>query len=276
MALKAETKTKLKAFGLDVDKLIAAVIADAETDYEVPEVTVFKTEELETRDNNKISEGKKLGEKEGETRGKELAAKALKKKFAIEDEATKDIDKVVDMVNAKVGAGDAGLKEQVALLLKDKEMLTVKVSEVEKQAKAASFDAQLISMFPATRTADLRDSERLALAKMDLSFEEVEGKQVVKRNGEILRDKTTQNPIAVNTAITDYFAERKWAAAPGSGGRGGVDNPPGGGGTGGARKRSQVEEQWLKDNPGGNPISPEFQKYMETAAKDIPDFDYYN
>lgn len=271
--LKQAAKDAIKAMGFDVDKLIEGIKADAEVDVVIPEGTLIKTADLEARDVNKMAEGKRLGETEGEKKGRELAAKALKKKFALADDVPADIDKVVEAVHTQVGKGDVGLKEQIALLQKDKETLATEKTQLQLQAKASSFDSTLISSFPANRAADLTDAERLVLLKSALTFEEVEGKQVVKKNGEILRDKTTQNPIPASQAITDYFTERKWIAPAGPGGRGGGDNPAGGGGAG-MKSLTKFTEKWKAENPSGNPISPEFDAALATHAKDIPDFDY--
>ena len=48
--LKKETAEKIKSFGFDVDKLIAAIKDEAEVDYTVPDVQVFKASDLEARD----------------------------------------------------------------------------------------------------------------------------------------------------------------------------------------------------------------------------------
>src|SRR5689334_10327152 len=98
--LKVATKEAIKALGLDPDKLIEAVKAETEVDYEVPtEVTVIKNTDLETRDNNNKALGKTEGESAGEKKGKELAAKAFKKKFNLPETVPADIDKVVEAVN---------------------------------------------------------------------------------------------------------------------------------------------------------------------------------
>lgn len=273
MALKTDAIEKIKKFGLDVDKLIAAIKDDNEVDIEIPEMEVMKAEDLIARDSNKIAEGKKLGEKEGEAKGKELAAKAFRKKFALEDAVGNDIDKVVEAVNTKLATGDEGLKKQIELLQKDKELLQNEKTSLETKANQAVFDSQLISFFPANRTADLKDSERLALAKMDLTFEQVDGKYVAKRNGEIVRDKNTQNPLPINQVITDCFSERKWVGSQGGeGGRGGGDNPLNGGGTKGVKKYSEFEEKWKAENPDKNELSIEFQEALGKHAKEHVDF----
>lgn len=278
MALKQEVKDALKnTYGLDVDKLIDAVKAEAEVDFPIEkEVTVLKNTDLATRDQNKIDEGKKEGEKTGETKGRELASKAFKKKFSLEDSVPNDPDKVVEAVNAKLNKGDAALQEQVAALIKDKEKLVEEKTQLQTAAQQAAFDSQLIGMFPASRSADLKDSERLALLKMDLTFETVDGRTVVKRNGQILQDKNTHAALPLNQVISDYFTERKWHAKNSAGGRGGEDNPPGGGGTAGVKKASEFQEKWKAENPGKNLISPEFHDALSKHAKEIPDFDWHN
>jgi hypothetical protein len=277
--LKQAVKDKLKTFGLDVDKLIEAVTATAETDYAVPEdITVIKTVDLEARDTNNKNAGKTEGESVGEKKGKELAAKAFKRKFNLEDTIPADVDKVVEAVNVKLNKGDAGLQEQITLLQRDKESLLTEKQQLEQKAAAAAFDAELISHFPSTRTADLTDAERLALVKMNLGFETVDGKQVVKRNGEVVRDKATQNPLAVKDVIGTLFTEKKWVAADGgagAGGRGGGDNTGGGSGAG-IKKLSGYKEKWKAENPGIDENGPAFQDAIGKHAKDIPDFDWYN
>jgi len=275
MALKTADKDKLKALHLDVDKLIAAITATEEVDFAVPEVTAFTAEQLETRDNTKVAEGKRIGEPEGEKKGKELAAKALKKKFGIEDES-KDLDKVVDLVNAKVATGDQGLKEQVAALLKDKETLQGTIAEKDKVIAGAKFDNDLLSFFPANRGNGLADDERLAIIKSKFQFETVDGKVVAKRDGQTITDPKTHAPLPVKDVIGNYFTERKWVGEGPTGGRGGDDTPPPGGGGTGIKTRSAAEAQWKKENPTGNPVSPEFQTYLDNVAKDVTDFDYYN
>lgn len=274
MPLTAEDREKLKGFGLDVEKLEAAVKADTETSIEISDdVVVMKKTELTTRDENNKTLGKKEGETEGEKKGKELAAKDLKRKFGIEDES-KDLAKVVELVNAKVATGDVGLKQQNDLLIQDKEKLQAELDKEKGVSAAAAFDSKLITYFPANRDTGLKDGERLILMKQELTFEQVDGKTITKRNGEVVRDPKTQDPLPPDRVVPDYFTERKWASVVGPGGRGGGDNNPGGGT--GLKKLSQVQEQWQKDNPTGNLVSPEFQSHLETVMKEVPDFDVYN
>lgn len=274
--LPTATKEAIKALGIDPDKLIEAIKAETEVAVDVPtEVTVIKNTDLETRDNNNKALGKTEGETAGEKKGKELAAKAFRKKFNLAETVPADIEKVVEAVNTTLAKGDEGLKEQVSLLQRDKDTLATQLQQEQAKAKAASFDAQLISQFPAGRTADLTDAERLVLVKSALQIEEVDGKTVVKKNGEILRDATTKDPLPINKAISDYFSERKWVGQEGgAGGRGGSNNPPGSGA--GIKKESEYQQKWLAENPGKNALSDDYVTSLNKHAKETPDFDMYS
>ncbi len=276
MALKQDAKDKLKSvFKLDIDKLIAAAIATEEVDLVLPaDVTVLTAADLTTRDENMKAVGKKEGETIGETKGKEVTVKKIAKKMALDETLIgNDIDKLEAEVQKKFKAGDAGLQEQVNALIADKERLTGEVTQERTKAQQAAFESSLISMFPANRTADLKDSERLLLIKNELQFETVDGKTVVKRGGQIVADPNTHAPLPIDKVLTDIFTERKWSTpAAGDGGRGGGNS--GNPGTGGIKKLSAFSEKWKAENPGKNEVSPEFDTALQAHTKDNVDFDF--
>lgn len=266
--LKTETKEALKKLGFDVEKLVAATVHADEQDFTMPEINNVTEADLATRD----SESKKEGIKEGKKNGISIATKTLAEKFNI---PVADIDlnrpeSLVDRLNANFAGGDATLKEQIKLLQADKVTLTSEKESAVKEAKQSMFDRDLITKFPAGRTKIMTDAELLNNVKLGLQFEDVEGVTVVKKGGEILRDATTKAPIAIDKAIGDYFAERKWIEADGgNGGRGGGDNSNNG--NGGVKKLSQFIENWEKE--GKNPMSVEFQTALGAAVKVTTDFD---
>jgi hypothetical protein len=275
--LKTEIKDKLKSiFKMDVDKLIAAITATEEVDFELPaEVTLLTNADLSARDENKIREGKAQGETIGETKGREIAVKKMAKKMGLDEIAIgNDIDKLEAAAQTKFKAGDAGLQAQVDGLLKDKETLSAEITTERTKAQQATFDATLISMFPANRTSDLKDNERLMLLKNELQFETVDGKTVVKRNGQLMQDAATHAPLAIDKVLSTVFTDRKWVgAASNEGGRGG-SNSATGSGTGGIKKLSAYSEKWIAENPGKNAVSPEFDAALATHVKANTDFDY--
>lgn len=271
--LKKEVADKIKGFGFDVDKLIAAIKDDAEVDYEVPAIEVFTADQLVTRDANTKVEAKREGVAEGKAAGLEIAGKAIAKKFNLPATVnTKDLDKVVEAVNTTVATGDEGLRQQVSLLQQDKDTLLREKETLAQQTKALGLDKNLISFFPANRDQSiLNDDERLMIVKNSLQFEEVDGKTVVKKNGEVLRHPKTQDPLAPKDAIETLFTERKWISESAGGGRGGgnASAAASGGGTGGVRTFKAAQDKWLSENPNGNVISPECTAYVGAIAKEV-------
>lgn len=282
MPIKKEDLDKLKTTlkGVDVDKMIAAAVATDEQPFEVPaDLSVLTAAELSARDANVTATAQRAGEATGETKGKELAAKAFRKKFNLPDTIGVDIDKVVEAVNTELNKGDAGLKEQVTKLLADKTELETKVKETESKATAALFDAELIGMFPAGRTGDLQDHERLMLIKNQIEFVDVDGKKAakLKKDGKIIEDSATHAPLPLDQAMKTIFTERKWIGEGGGGnegGRGGGNSGGGAGGSAGIKQMSKYIEQWKVNNPGKNHVSPEFDADLAKHTKDVTDFDW--
>lgn len=286
MALKKEVIEKIKAYGFDVDKLIEAAKADSEVDFEVPEFVAISQKDLDARDANKKAEGVK----EGEAGAKSTFIKEAAKRLNIDFKGERIGDLVKEIETKINSSDDVKVKElttQINLLQKDKETLTSQYESEKTRAQQAQFDAELISMFPQNRTPDLSDRERLALAKMNLTFEQLDGKLVVKRNGELVRDAKSQNPLPVDQVVKDFFTEKKWindgTAATGAnppanpGGRGGADKPPPQTGTGMSHIKTSTdfEKHWKEQNPGKPTMSPEYTAAISKHMKEVPDFNAY-
>ena len=270
--LKKADKLKLKALGFDPDKLVTAITAEDEQDITIPEINNLTEEELTVRDANTIKAARKSIFDEGKTAGIEQTNKAFAKKFNIDEAVNKDFDKIVEGIQTNL-TKDGELTKQINLLQSDKTRLENELQAEKTNTSKAKQDMDLISYFPANRTG-LTDKEFLMLTKGSLSIEEVDGVTVVKKDGNVLRDTKTQAPIPVKDAVTALFTERKWVGkAEGGGGRGGNDNPGGSGA--GIKKFSEAEAQFLKDNPGANVISPQFETYVQGLAK-AGDFDFDN
>ena len=276
MALKKETIDKLKTFGIDIDKLIAAHTAEGEQELELPELTALTPAQLTERDNVKIAEGKK----QGETEARSILVKELSKSLNVELKGERIADVVSEIQAFANKNGDEKVKllqDQVTALTSDKSKLTGEIAEIKNSLSAAKFDSELIGLFPANRGAGLSDTERLTLIKNSISFETVDGKQVAKRDGVVMTDPVTHAPLPAAKVIEGYFAEKPLLLGNVSnqapGGRGGSDNPSGGGMTG-IKKFSEAEKAWKAQNPDGNPASPDFMNYVNKLAKDDPSFDY--
>lgn len=271
--LNTQSIEKLKALGLDVDAITAAIKSDVETEITIPDLVPITQAELDIRDSNNKEAGKKLGESET----KATLTKEVAKKLGIELKG----DRIGDLVNdiqQKINASDdtklKDLNEQIKLLQADKATLSKEFTTMQKEAKQKAFDADLLSHLPTDVLTEFSPAEKLAVLKTKLVFEEVDGKTVAKKGSEILRDKNTQNPLELKDAISAAFADYKKTPAP-QGGRGGKDMPPAPGAAG-AKSMSQLKESWQKENPDKNPMSPEFTAHAAKVMKENPDFDAYN
>lgn len=276
--LKKETLDKIKGYGFDVDKLLAAIKDEKEVDYPVPEFVPMTQAELDTRDAGKIAEGKTTGE----TEARKTFVKEVGTRLGFTPKGERIGDLVTDLQTKINATGDDKVKtlqDQVNLLMKDKETLSTQLDSEKQTASKAVFEAELLGHLPAGRGKNLRDDERIMIMNKEITWDLVDGKRVAKRNGEILKDPKTHAPLPAPEVVKLYATERGWdkeaAAGGGAGGRGG-GNDGSGGGAGGQKKYSQVKEQWIKDNPDKNPTSTEFTNYVNKIAKDTPDFDMYS
>jgi hypothetical protein len=261
--LKKETKDSLVALGFDVDKLVEAAIHAVEQDFTMPEIKNYSDADLAVRDENSKKEGKKEGKKDGIA----IATKVIADKFGITDADLSKPDSIVEKL-MDLTKGESTLKDQIKKLQDDKVTLLAEKETAVGAVKSAMFDRDIITKFPANRTKLMNDAELLSLVKGNLAFEEVEGITLVKKNGEILRDATTKNPLPLEAAINSLFTERNWVEASANGGRGGGDRLNNGGGM---KKYSQVEDAWVAE--GKNVMSPEFHAHLQKIAKATTDFD---
>lgn len=272
MALKKADLDKIAGLlKLDSKALAEAIAAPEEKDITIPELSIFTPEELTTRDTAQKAEGKREGETAGKDAGREIAVKEIKKAFGIEIEG-KDIPKVVEAVKTQLAKGDEGLKQQVELLQKKVADGETERAQLASVAESVKLDTQLLGLFPKNRIETIADGEFLTLLKSSLSIETVDGKQVVKKGGEILRDPKTTNPLPLADAVAGYFTERKWVGEVQQtpGGRGGGDTPPGGK----AGKMSEAVKSW--EASGKSAASAEFQAHVNSLVKENPDFDLMN
>jgi len=277
--LKKETIDKIKGYGFDVDKLIAAIKEEKEVDYTVPEFEAFTTDQLATRDAGKVADGKK----EGETEARKTFVAEVGKRLGFTPKGERIGDLVTDLQAKFNTTGDEKVKtlqDQVNALSKDKETLEGQLGTERTSAAQARFEAQLVGYLPQGRSNLLRDDERILMLTRDITFELVDGKRIAKRNGEVIKDPKTHAPLPEKDVVGLYAKERGWdkegAGGGGSGGRGGGSDGGGGGGAAGLKTYSAVKDQWVKDNPGKNPTSPEFTDHVNKIAKDTKDFDMYS
>lgn len=244
---------------LDEAKLEAAIKAEAEVEVEgfnpeQPGVQVFTDEELATRD----TEAVRKKTKELQDAGIEIAVKKMKQATGFNEYDGRDpVEFVNQFKDSTLKAAKLEPAAQVAEKEKQITALTTSLAQAKKEAEDARSmitgikrERDIIAKFPAGRTGDLSDDERLLLFNARFEPVEVEGVGTVwkdRTTGEELRDGKTGKATATDAVISNFFTEKKWVAAPTppKGGRGGSDSPAGGGPAGGKpAKWSEAKATW--------------------------------
>lgn len=258
---------------IDPVKLKAAIASDKEEDVEIAEdLNVLTTPELKSRDDNQYATGKKAGSK--------MTIDGLKKKHEVEA-ADDDPEKFVENLKAKFKKEldtnpDARIAEKDKELTKAKSLLKEandKADRYESEKTQILGDVKLLSMLPNNRLETMNNDEYLALTKSAIKIETREGKEVAIRNGVVVTDSKTMDPIAPAKVISDYYAERKWVKDPvdDKKGRGGGNSNPGGGAGGKYAKLSDVRA--AMEAEGINANGEEGNRRIAAAIKDNPEMD---
>lgn len=210
--LKKETIIAMAtALKMDLTAVNAAIAAETET--EVPftpaSLKVFTDAELASREETLKTNHEKAG--------MEIAIKNLKVDTGIEYEG-KDPKKFVAELKAKTlkeaniqesdkikeaNATIEGLRANIATLTTEKEGIL-------KESKTAQLDSDILSWTIDKKPDNLSNKEWLAMIKLNNEIAEHDGQLVVKREGQIVANKTDLKPIAAKDALVSYIDERKW------------------------------------------------------------------
>ena len=274
MALTAKSKEALSKLGIPIEDLIKAITNSAETDITIPEGEFFTPEQLTEMKGNLQKEY----EKQGEAKGLQILQKEVAKRMGLEVKSDR-IGDFVDALKGEIGkTGDEKVKmlqEQVDLLTKDKEAFTAQIAEKESQYAQLQRSVTIKGMFPENKSKLLTDDEYLGIINSTYKFEEVDGKMIVKKGEEILKDPKTHSPIAPKEAISQLFTERQWVETGGgqngnnnnSGGRGGQNSNSGGGKP---LTKTAFNEQYQNKYPGealaGAKYFDEFSQFIRDGG----------
>jgi len=261
----------LKANKIDVDALVKAHTAEEETEVTLPTGKILTDEQLTERDSNV----KLAAIKEGEDKAIEIAKSELKKR-GLEVQGSRWGD-IVNEVNEKINKDKDGklqqLQEQNSLLLKDNEKYKNEATEAVNRVGKAEFEFGVLASLP-KNDLGLSPKETLAVLQMR-GFEPVKGDKGVmwNKNGEPIKDGATHAPMADTDAVKHIWGELGWKteAAP-AGGRGITGT--GATGTGGIATMADAKKAFKAANPNTGIVSPEFEAFVDAAAKSNPAFDY--
>lgn len=220
---------------LEAGTLQGALDNKEEVEITIPEIVSLKKADFETRlKNEKDAEYKK-----GKIAGEEMLIKDAREKFGLSFEG-KSMDNFVEAFQKKI-LDDAKitpdekikekdktikqLRDNIARIESDKQLLA---SQFEMEKKTISINNAIFSAIPDKAVTDkFGRTDILALFNANgYAVDIEEGKHIVKKNGEVIKDATTLVPLDLNKVVSDFVTSKGLLQTSG-GGRGEGD---GGGG----------------------------------------------
>lgn len=279
MIKKESLISLLVKVGIAADETKAKELVEATDEQEVtlPDTTKIFTAEAYS----KLTENLKT---DGIKAGKEIAIKDLKEKTGLEFEG-KNPDKFIEEFKAHV-AKEAGTSVDEKVKSRDKTIVELKTAlQTAKDEKDAVIrektqiqkDTSLMRLLPKNRDDRFSDQMYLTSIKSEYEFTEEEGKPVVKKNGEVMKDDQF-NPVTYESVISKHFTDAKWIKEEGEGGSGGAG---GQGGRGGGNKGGGAAGTFLSmseftknlEEKGIHPGSEQATHLLQEALKTNPQMD---
>jgi len=263
--LKKETiKSVAKLLKLDPANFEAALTDTNEVDLPVNRsLIVLDQEEFNTLKSNEYNQGKQAGV--------EMEIKEVKKRLGL-DFTGKTIDALISAAKA-AGVKEAGLnapgneemRNQIASLQNT-------VQDYETKLAFANLTAEVSQVIPQSSTEEgpvLGTAEIIQLMQVNgYEFKNESGATVVYKAGQRLADQLS-SPLPVKNIVEGFIKEKNLGPRPVDipGGRGVSDKrPPSKSGT-----LSELKRQF--ESQGKSLLGEEFNKAVQQAVKDNPEFD---
>lgn len=243
-----------EVLGVSVDVLTSAISSEEEKDIDFDVKKSFNSQEWEDYESavdrekkGKYDEGKEVGEKQLIKSMKDAVGLDYEGRRS-EDFIQKYKDKVIKDANINPDQRVKELTDDIEALKTSSTEKDTEISTLKGQLSGYKIDGKISEHLPGTLPKGLKKEDVLGIIKSNYSFDvDEEGKEVVKQNGEILKDKT-RNHISFEQAITDFVTERGWNVA-GTGGRGRGNELPSGSVSDPKKIRSMSElRQYFEDN----------------------------
>lgn len=283
--LSQKTKAALaKAAGIEVSVLTDAISGDEEKDLELKTSKHFTEAQweahetaIDTEKQGKYEEGREVGQKGVIKEMKEtlgLNYEGRKPDVFIEKFKSHILEEAGQNPDKRVQDLEKDLKTLREVTLKEKED---KVNDLQGQINKLQTRTKVLKHLPKTLPEGINQEDALTIIEAQMIFEVKEGKEVVKRNGEILKNDLRE-PLNFETAISDFATERKWRTN--DGGRGGEDEPGGDGGVfsdpSKARKASDLNKYFEKNgiHPAGEKAQEIRDKAVKSAKEAKEDFEF--
>lgn len=227
---------KINFNGIELD--VPKEVLDKET-YEIKkdDVVIFNKPDFDIRLKNESDSAYIRGKIAGE----EMNTKQLRDKFGIEIDG-KDLDKISDAIKTKI-LKDANIEPDKALKERDSiiEQLRANMAKIEAEKTAITnqftekekkmrLDSLLFSAIPDKAVSDSLSKNDIGALFRSNGFDitEQDGKVVALKNGEVVKNATTLEPLAFNEVVTKFVTDKKLIVIDGRGaGDGTTKDTPG-------------------------------------------------
>lgn len=245
--------------------------SEGEQDFQVPTLNVFTEEELNLR----IQNEKANAYADGKTAGEEMSVKDAKRKYGYEFEG-KSFDKFLEHhdkslketyskdSSARVKELESdiqGLNQAHASAL---QVLKTENEQYKTAVERQKVTNQLLTMMPKETTISKDHVLTLFTTSHEVGQSE-DGKAVVKRNGEVLKNPTTAAPLELKEVFDTFITENGFSKNPA--GRGDGDRSGNKGGSS-AKSITQFQQEWTSN--GGSINSMEYDKAYAEWRKENP------
>lgn len=283
MLSKDSIEALARAAGITVKEITEAIEHKEEQSIAVKTKKTFTEEEWEKYEDNIDSE-KKAKFDEGKETGQRQIIRDMKTQANLDYEGSKDPKKFIEELTKKA-VKDAGANpdKKIQELQKDVEKLRADIKTKDETITTLKTEKDRISVrdsiykyLPDKLPTGLTKEDAVMLLQNSHEFLVEEGKEVVKKNGEILKTKTREN-VSFADAISDIVVEKGWTSS-GTGGRGKGDEGSGGGVTDPKKIRKMSEMEDYFSEKGIHPMSQEAMSMIQEAEKSAFDskeeFDY--
>lgn len=280
MLKKEQIVTLEKVAGIKAGELASAITDKKEVEVAITTEKAFNKDEWESHNTSldaekdalgksKYDEGKEVGEKQMvrdmkittglEYEGKKPETFIEKYKEKVLLDADKNPDKRVTELESDIA------------ILRDKTIpeKDTKIEELNGKINGMKIAGDIQEHMPTKLPSGFtpKDARLIIMDNLDFGKDD-KGNEVVKRNGEVLKDKTRKN-VSFKDAIADFATERKWME--GAGGKGGGSHLPGGGNSDYKSMRKMSELNAYFDDKGINPMSEKanlMRSETQKAAKE--------
>lgn len=251
--------------------LKAKITSESEEEVSLPELKVFTAEEFDSRLRNE----KNTSYQEGKVAQEEMLVKQAKKDLGYDFEG-KSFESFIQYHDGRLKekySKDSGsrVKELESDIAKLNENHAATLQGLQDQNRSLSGQVlqmkvsnELLSSMPAETTID--KSDVISLFQLRHQVEEQEGRLVVKRNGETVKDETTASPLDVKDVFTQFITERGYVKAdPGRG----TGNETGGKSGYSGNSVSEFNDRWEKS--GKKVGTPEYDSAYSNWRKQVTD-----